>query len=304
MIAKQQTPTTSKKEPKATTAWVRFRRNKLAVAGLVVIIGLVLLAIFAPWIAPADPLRQDLLSKFAKPGAPMKASLGGSTYWLGADALGRDILSRTIWGARISLMVGFVSQTLIVLIGVTMGSMAGYYGRWVDQLISRLCDILFAFPDLLFAIAIMFVLGRGLINLFITLAIISWAGMARLVRSQVIQLKEREYVQAAKAAGAKDRWVIARHILPNAIGPIIVSASLGVPGAIMSEASLSFLGLGVQPPTATWGSMIFDGRAYLMSQPLVSIVPGVAVMITVLAFNLFGDGLRDAFDPRAKQKGA
>lgn len=302
MIAKKETPTQAN-EPKGSTPWVRFRRNKLAVAGLIVIIGLVILAIFAPWIAPADPNRQDLMSKFADPGSPMRPDLGGTTYLLGADSLGRDLLSRTIWGARISLLVGFVSQTLIVLIGVTMGSLAGFYGRWVDQTISRLCDILFAFPDLLFAIAMMFALGTGLINLFITLAVISWAGMARLVRSQVMQLKEREYVQAAKAAGAKDWWVIARHILPNALGPIIVSATLGVPGAIMSEASLSFLGLGVQPPTATWGSMIFEGRAYLMSQPLVSVVPGLAVMLTVLAFNLFGDGLRDAFDPRAKQKG-
>jgi ABC-type dipeptide/oligopeptide/nickel transport system permease subunit len=213
------------------------------------------------------------------------------------------MLSRVIWGARISLLVGFVSETLIVVIGVTMGSLAGYYGGWVDNVISRLCEILFAFPDLLFAIAMMFALGNGLLNLFITLGVISWAGMARLVRSQVLQLKEREYVQAAKAAGAKDFWVILRHILPNAIGPIIISATLGVPGAIMAEASLSFLGLGVQPPTATWGAMIYDGRPYLMSSPLVSIVPGVAVMLTVLAFNLFGDGLRDAFDPRAKQKG-
>ncbi|HLO03501.1 MAG TPA: ABC transporter permease [Symbiobacteriaceae bacterium] len=303
MIAKKETPTAAT-EPKATTPWVRFRRNKLAVAGLVVIIGLVLLAIFAPWIAPADPNRQDLLAKFAAPGTPMRASMGGSTYLFGADSLGRDLLSRTIWGARISLMVGVVSETLIVLIGVTMGSLAGYYGRWVDQVISRLCEILFAFPDLLFAIAMMFALGSGLLNLFITLAVISWAGMARLVRSQVLQLKEREYVQAAKAAGAKDWWVILRHILPNAIGPIIVSATLGVPGAIMAEASLSFLGLGVKPPTATWGYMIYDGRQYLMSNPLVSVIPGVAVMLTVLAFNLFGDGLRDAFDPRAKQKGA
>lgn len=303
MIAKKETPTAAP-EPKATTPWVRFRRNKLAVAGLVVIIGLVLLAIFAPWIAPADPNRQDLLAKFAAPGTPMRASMGGSTYLFGADSLGRDLLSRTIWGARISLMVGVVSETLIVLIGVTMGSLAGYYGRWVDQVISRLCEILFAFPDLLFAIAMMFALGSGLLNLFITLAVISWAGMARLVRSQVLQLKEREYVQAAKAAGAKDWWVILRHILPNAIGPIIVSATLGVPGAIMAEASLSFLGLGVKPPTATWGYMIYDGRQYLMSNPLVSVIPGVAVMLTVLAFNLFGDGLRDAFDPRAKQKGA
>lgn len=303
MIAKKTAPTAST-EPKATTPWVRFRRNKLAVAGLVVIIGLAVLAIFAPWIAPADPNRQDLLAKFAAPGSPMKESLGGTTYLLGADSLGRDLLSRTIWGARISLMVGVVSETLIVLIGVTMGSLAGYYGGWVDQVISRVCEILFAFPDLLFAIAMMFALGSGLLNLFITLAVISWAGMARLTRSQVIQLKEREYVQAAKAAGAKDWWVILRHILPNAIGPIIVSATLGVPGAIMAEASLSFLGLGVKPPTATWGYMIYDGRQYLMSNPLVSVIPGVAVMLTVLAFNLFGDGLRDAFDPRAKQKGA
>lgn len=303
MIAAKKEPTEQKAELKGTTPWQRFRRNKLAVVGLIVIIGLILMAIFAPWIAPADPIRQDLLSKLAKPGAPMRPDLGGSTYLLGADYLGRDILSRTIWGARISLLVGFVSETLIVLIGVTMGSLAGYYGGWVDGLISRICEILFAFPDLLFAIAMMFALGSGLLNLFITLAVISWAGMARLVRSQVLQLKEREFVQAAKAAGAKDRWVIIKHILPNALGPIIVSATLGVPGAIMAEASLSFLGLGVQPPTATWGAMIYEGRPYLMTNPLVSVVPGIAVMITVLAFNLLGDGLRDAIDPRSKQKG-
>jgi ABC-type dipeptide/oligopeptide/nickel transport system permease subunit len=289
---------------KGRTPWQRFRRNKLAVVGLVVIIALILVAVLAPWVAPADPLRQDLLSKLVKPGAPMRPDLGGTSYLFGADYLGRDLLSRTIWGARISLLVGFVSETLIVLFGVTMGSLAGYYGGWVDEVISRVCEILFAFPDLLFAIAMMFALGSGLLNLFITLAVISWAGMARLVRSQVLQLREREYVQAAKAAGAKDYWVILKHILPNALGPIIVSATLGVPGAIMAEAALSFLGLGVAPPTATWGSMIYEGRAYLMTNPLISVVPGIAVMITVLAFNLLGDGLRDAIDPRSKQKGA
>ncbi len=287
----------------APTPWSRLKQHKGAMFGLCVIGLLVLVAIFAPWLAPADPNRQDILARLAKPGTPMSADLGGSTYLLGSDQLGRDLLSRVIYGSRISLMVGVVAQTIILTIGITVGAIAGYFGGRLDRLIMRLCDILFAFPDLLFAIAIMFALGRGLINLFVALAVVNWAGMARLVRGQVLQLRERDYVEAARASGAPSAWIITRHILPNALGPIIVAATLGIPGAILSEAGLSFLGLGVQPPTATWGAMIFEGRAYLRTAPMLSVVPGAAIMLTVLAFNLLGDGMRDALDPRTVRKG-
>jgi ABC-type dipeptide/oligopeptide/nickel transport system permease subunit len=288
-------------QPKNQTAWSRLKQHKLALVGLGVIILMILVAVFAPWLAPVDPAKQDLFLKLKPPGTPF-AELGQGRYLLGADQLGRDILSRVIYGARVSLLVGFVAQSIVLVIGVTLGALAGYYGGWVDKLVMRTADVLFAFPDLLFAIAIVFVLGSGLLNVFIALSVVGWAGMARLTRSQVLQLKEREFVEAAKAAGAPDWWIIVRHILPNAVGPIIVAATLGIPGAIMSEASLSFLGLGVRPPTATWGSMIFEGKAYIKYAPLISVAPGAMIMLIVLSFNLLGDGLRDALDPRTKKR--
>ncbi|HWI53586.1 MAG TPA: ABC transporter permease [Symbiobacteriaceae bacterium] len=284
------------------TPWNRFKKHRPSLVGMVVIGLLILVAVFAPYIAPADPASQELFSKLAPPGTPFPEKWGAGSFLLGSDHMGRDLLSRLIYGSRISLLVGFVAQLVIISIGVPLGAIAGYYGGKVDRLIMRIADVMFAFPDLLFAIAIMFALGSGVINLFIALGVVGWAGMARLVRGQVLQLKESDYVEAARAAGARDWWIILRHILPNALGPIIVSVTLGIPGAIMSEASLSFLGLGVQPPTATWGAMILDGQSYLRRAPLVAVVPGIAIMITVLAFNLVGDGLRDAFDPRANKK--
>lgn len=286
---------------KQPTTWARLLRHKLAAASLVVIIALILMAIFAPYIAPSDPDRQDLFARLAKPGTPISATAGGGTYWLGADHLGRDLLSRVIFGARVSLTVGFVAQGVVLALGIPLGALAGYYGGRVDRLIMRVAEVMFAFPDLLFAIGIMFALGKGVVNLFIALGFVGWAGMARLVRGQVLQIKERDFVEGARAAGAPAWRVITRHILPNALGPIIVAATLGIPGAIMSEAALSYLGLGVQPPTATWGSMIYEGRGYLRHAPMLSIVPGVAIMLTVFAFNLLGDGLRDALDPRVRK---
>lgn len=288
--------------PRPRTAWHRLRQHKLAMAGLAFIIVLIIIAILAPVLAPADPNKQDLFARLAKPGTPFD-ELGEGTYWLGADQLGRDVLSRVIYGARISLLVGFVAECIVLLIGVTLGALAGYYGGWVDRLIMRTADVLFAFPDLLFAIAVMFALGRGLLNLFIALSVVGWAGMARLARSQVLALKERDFVEGARAIGARDRRVLLTHILPNALGPIVVAVTLGIPGAIMSEASLSYLGLGVQPPTATWGAMIYEGRSYLRHAPWMSLAPGAMIMLTVLAFNLLGDGLRDALDPRSGRRG-
>jgi peptide/nickel transport system permease protein/oligopeptide transport system permease protein len=285
------------------TRWSRFRRNKASLVGLIVIGLMIVMALLAPVLAPIDPDKQELFSRLAKAGTAFPDSYGiKGTYLLGADQLGRDLLSRLLYGSRISLLVGFVAEGMVLLIGVPLGAIAGYYGGKTDQIIMRIADVMFAFPDLLFAMAIVFALGPGLINLFIALGFVGWAGMARLVRGQVLQIKELDFVQAAKAAGAKDWWVIVRHILPNALGPIIVSVTLGIPGAIMSEASLSFLGLGVRPPTSTWGTMIFEGRGYLRHAPILSIAPGVAIMITVLAFNLVGDGLRDALDPRSNKK--
>lgn len=279
-----------------------WTRHKPAVAGLGVIGLLVMVALAAPWLAPADPNKQELFAKLAAAGSPMPAEWGGGAFLLGADHLGRDLLSRVLYGARVSLLVGFTSQAVVMALGIPLGAIAGYYGGKVDRFIMRLADVMFAFPDLLFAMGVMFALGRGLLNLFIALGFVGWAGMARLVRGQVLQLKERDFVEAARAAGAPNWWIILRHILPNALGPMIVAATLGIPGAIIGEAALSFLGLGVQPPTATWGAMIYEGRGYLRTAPMLSVVPGVAIMLTVLAFNLLGDGLRDALDPRSQTR--
>jgi len=280
-------------------AWRRLKRNRAAMVGLVMIVLLVIVALTAGLISPADPYEQDLYSRLAPPGAPSSITRTG-TYPLGSDQLGRDILSRLLYGSRISLAVGVVSELVVLLLGVTLGALAGYYGKWVDSVIMRVGDIMFAFPDLLFCIAIMFVLGPNIFNVFIAISVVGWAGMARLVRSQVLYLKETQFVESAKAQGLSDFRIITRHILPNCLGPIIVSVTLGIPGAIMAEASLSFLGLGAQPPIASWGSMIYFARPYIRVAPLFSIFPGLAIAYTVFAFNLFGDGLRDALDPRLK----
>lgn len=273
-------------------AWLRLKRNKAAMVGLFFVILLVVVAIFAEVIAPHDPYIQDLEYRLKPPTAQ---------HLLGTDDYGRDILSRIIYGARVSLMVGVISEGIALIIGVLLGAIAGYYGGKVDNIIMRLCDIMFAFPELLFCIGIMFALGPGIYNVFIAIGFVGWAGYARLVRGQILSLKKMEFVEAAHASGAKDFRIIFKHILPNTLAPIIVMLTLSIPGAIMSEASLSFLGLGAQPPMASWGSMIFDGRSYLRTFPWFSITPGIAIMLTVLGFNLFGDGLRDALDPRLKR---
>ncbi|MDI3481861.1 MAG: peptide/nickel transport system permease protein [Tepidanaerobacteraceae bacterium] len=273
-------------------AWLRLKKNKAAMVGLFFVLILVFTAIFAGVIAPHDPYAQNLDYRLKPPTAE---------HPLGTDDYGRDILSRIIYGARVSLMVGIISEGIALTIGVVLGALAGYYGGRVDNIIMRLCDIMFAFPELLFCIGIMFALGPGIYNVFIAIGFVGWAGYARLVRGQILSLKKMEFVEAAHASGAKDSRIILKHILPNTLAPIIVMLTLSIPGAIMSEASLSFLGLGAQPPMASWGSMIYDGRSYLRTFPWFSIAPGIAIMLTVLGFNLFGDGLRDALDPRLKR---
>ena len=269
----------------------RLKKNKMAMFCAIIVILLVLIAIFAPMIAPYDTDVQDYASILQ---SPSKAHL------LGTDEYGRDILSRIIYGTRVSLSVGLLAQVLDTLIGVTLGALAAYYGGWVDTLISRIMEIFAAFPDLIFAMGIMFVIGPGIKNIFIALGLLTWVRTARMVRGQILQLKEKEYVEAAKASGATAFHTITKHLIPNCISTVIVLVTLGIPNAIMYEASLSFLGLGIQPPTASWGSMISFAQPYISYLPTYSIFPGIAIMITVIAFNIFGDGLRDALDPKMK----
>lgn len=272
-------------------AFVRLKKDKIAVTCLVFIILLVLVAIFAPFIAPYDQAYQDTANILSGPSAE---------HWLGTDEFGRDILSRIIYGSRVSLSVGLIAEAIAVSIGVLLGAIAGYYGGKVDAVISRIIEIFASFPHILFAIVIMFVLGTGVINVFLAIGFVGWTSFARIIRAQVMQLKEKEFVEAAKASGGNDFKIIIRHLIPNCLSTIIVVITMAIPSDIMYEASLSFLGLGVQPPIASWGEMISMARKYLRTNPTYSIFPGVALVLTVLAFNLLGDALRDALDPKLK----
>jgi peptide/nickel transport system permease protein len=267
-------------------------RNFAFTAGLLLTLALVVCALLAPQLAPHDPLQPA--------GARLEAP--SDAYPLGLDELGRDVLSRIVWGARVSLRVGFSVVLLASLIGVTLGAISGYFGGIVDVLIMRLCDILLAFPGILLAIALVAVLGPSLNNVILALAIIGWVGYARLVRGQVLKVREMEFVTAAKALGAKSPRVIALHVLPNVMNPVIVMATLGLAGAILSEAALSFLGLGVQPPTPSWGAMLTYGRQYLGLANHLTIFPGAAIMAAVMGLNFLGDGLIDALDPKYRKE--
>ena len=270
----------------------RLFSNRLVVLAAAVLAILIAAAALAPLVAPYDPAKQSLAESLQGPSAK---------HILGTDEFGRDILSRIIYGTRISLSVGIVSQVIACCGGVLMGAIAGYYGGVADAAISRTMEIFAAFPELLFAIGIMFVLGPGVINVFVALGLLSWTHYARLVRGQVMQLREMEYAQACVVCGGSDARVILRHLLPNCFSTIIVLVTLGIPGAILTEASLSYIGLGVQPPTASWGQMISAAQQYISFYPYYSVAPGLAIIVTVLAFNIFGDGLRDAVDPRLRR---
>lgn len=272
-------------------AWKRLKKNKVAMISLAAIILIAIIAIFAPFIAPYDPYATDSFNTLTGPSAE---------HWLGTDNLGRDILSRIIYGARISLLVGVVCEAIAVPIGVVMGCLAGYYGGWVDMVISRIIEVLGSFPFIIFAICVMFVLGTGIMNVFIALGAIGWLGHARQIRAAVIQLKQEEFVQAAIASGSSDFSIITKHLIPNCLSTIIVIATIDIPSDIMFEATLSFMGLGVQPPEPSWGSMINEARTFMRVAPTFSLFPGIAIMILVLAFNTLGDGLRDALDPKLK----
>ncbi len=258
-------------------------------AGAAIIVLLLFAALLAPAIAPHNPLRQDLANDLIAHSAD---------HWLGTDKLGRDILSRTLYGARISLTVGAATVTLSLAIGLIIGSLAGYCGGWIDLLLMRLVDILLAFPGILLAIAFTAVLGPGLDHVILALCLIGWTSYARLVRGEIIALREREFIQAARALGGSPKRVIARHLLPNLLAPLLIQATFGLAAAIIAEGSLSFLGLGVEPPTPSWGSMLNDGRQFLLVAPHLTTYPGLAIMITVFALNLVGDGLQERFQAR------
>jgi len=269
-----------------------LRSDPRAWFGVSVVTLLVFLAIAAPLVARHDPIQIDLINQLSPPSAD---------HWLGTDIQGRDVWARLVYGARISLSVGIVSQGIALLLGVTLGLIAGYYGRWVDELVMRLADITLAFPTLLLLIAMVAALQPSLGVVFVTIGVVGWAGMARLVRGQVLVVRHLEYVQASRALGGRDLRIILVHVLPGVLAPVIIAATLGVAGAIIAESSLSFLGLGVQPPTPSWGAMIADGRdlSQLRHAPWTSLFPGLAIGAAVLGFNLLGDALRDAMDPRA-----
>jgi ABC-type dipeptide/oligopeptide/nickel transport system permease subunit len=271
-----------------------LKRDARAWFGVLVVLLMVVAALAAPFIARHDPTDVDLINQLQGPSAE---------HWMGTDIQGRDVWARLVYGARISLSVGLVSQGIALGLGLLLGLIAGYYGKWVDELVMRLADVTLAFPTLLLLIALVAALQPSLTVVFLTIGLVGWAGMARLVRGQVLVVRELEYVQAMRALGARNGRIIARHVLPAVIAPVLIAATLGVAAAVMAEAALSFLGLGVQPPTPSWGAMIADGRdlSQLRGAPWTSLFPGLAIGMTVLGFNLLGDALRDALDPRAKR---
>jgi peptide/nickel transport system permease protein len=270
----------------------RLLRNFAFTLGAVLTIALIVVALAAPLLAPFDPDAQDTSRRLEPPSRQ---------HVLGLDDLGRDVLSRIVFGARVSLRVGFSVVVIGSLIGVTLGAIAGYFGGAWDTVIMRICDILLAFPGILLAIALVAVLGPSLNNVILALAVINWVGYARLTRGQVLKIREMEYVTAAKALGARSPRVIVHHVLPNVINPVIVMATLGLAGAILAEAALSFLGLGVQPPTPSWGAMLTSGRQYLGIANHLAIFPGIAIMLAVMGLNFLGDGLIDALDPKYRK---
>jgi len=270
-----------------------LRNNKLALFGVIIIFLLVFIAIFAPFIAPHDSVDQELKKRLSSPS---------SEYPLGTDHLGRCILSRLIYGARISLPIAMTVIGITFAIGVTIGAISGYLGGVTDEIIMRIVDVLLTFPGLILALAIIAALGPGIFNAMIALVVVGWAGYTRIVRGSVLSVKEKDFVEGVRALGASDFYILVRHILPNVIAPVIPLAMLGIGYVILAVAGLSFLGLGAQPPMPEWGAMLNDGRAFMRSAPHLMIFPGLAIMVTVLAFNLLGDGLRDALDPRARMR--
>jgi len=278
-------------EPPKKTFWRYFKKNKLAVGGLVVIVITFLIAGFASFMAPQDPGKTDVSVKLHPPS---------SQHVLGTDQLGRDVFSRMLYGSRISLSVGFVAVAISILIGVLVGALAGYYGGWADSFLMRFVDIMICFPSFFLILTVVALLGPSLLKVMFVIGITSWMGTSRFVRAEFLSLRERDFVQAAQALGVKDLRIIFRHILPNALAPVFVTATLDVATAILVEAGLSFLGFGAQPPAPSWGNILTEGRTYIFDAWWLTLFPGLAILITVLSFNLLGEGLRDALDPRLR----
>jgi peptide/nickel transport system permease protein len=271
--------------------WQRFTKNELALAGAIIVVCLFVVSLLAPWISPYDPTEIHLDNILASPSAK---------HWLGTDQLGRDVMSRMIWGSRISLKVGFVSTGIAILIGTLLGAVAGYYGRGVDAFIMRFVDIMLCFPTFFLILAVIAVLEPSIWNIMVIIGITGWMGITRLVRADFISLKERDFVQAARAIGASDFRIIFVHILPNAMASILVAATLGIAGAILTESALSFLGIGVQPPTPSWGNILTAGKDNIDIAWWLSLFPGLAILVTVLGYNMLGEGIRDTLDPRLR----
>lgn len=281
-----------------TDAWRRLKQDRAAILGAIISICLLLVAVFAPWLAPFDPNYQNIAEGLSDIGAPVGPN---STFWLGTDYLGRDLLSRLIYGARVSMLVGIVGNGLAVLIAVLLGATAAYAGGWVELVIMRFTDVMMAFPILLLAIALSTILRPGVDILILIIAVLYWVYLARIIHGRVLSIKEEDYVMAARAIGAGHRRIVVRHIFPHLVSEAVVYATLGVASTILTEAQLSYLGLGIQPPTASWGNMIAEGQSYFRNAPWLIIFPGLMLMFTVLGFNLMGDGLRDALDPQQRR---
>lgn len=269
-----------------------FTINRLALFGALIVGIIAFLAIFAPLVATYDPNKINLQDALIGPS---------KEHLLGTDSLGRDLFSRMVYGARISLSVGFVAVGIAVLIGIILGSIAGYYGKWIDSIISRIIDIMLCFPTFFLILSTIAVLGPNIWNIMIIIGFTNWMGVARLIRAEILSLKEREFIEAARAVGASDLRIIVRHLIPNGIGPVLVSATLGVAGAILLESGLSFLGLGVQPPTPSWGNILTEAKSTLGIAWWITVFPGLAILITVLGYNLVGEGLREIFNPHRRR---
>lgn len=279
----------------AALAWTAFRRSPLALAGFVIVAGFVVIAILAPFLATQNPLAQDLSSRLSAPSA---------RHPLGLDSLGRDVLSRLVYGTRISVVSGISVVAAAILFGTTAGTAAGWRGGWWDETLMRLTDMFLAFPSLVLAMAISAILGPSLKNALIAIAVTSWPSYARLARAQTLAIRPRNYIEAAKAQGARELSIVVRHLIPNAIAPLFVQATLDIGGIILTAAGLAFIGFGAQPPTPEWGLMVSEGRSFLMDQWWIATFPAVAILLLVLGFNLLGDGVRDVLDPRLRKAGS
>ena len=280
---------------KGSTLWQRYRRHKLAVVGLGFMILVVFIAVFAPWLGTIDPTKTSLMDSLKPPSRD---------HWLGTDLSGRDVWSRIAYASRVSLIAGVASTLLASVIAVILGTISGYYGGFIDNVIMRVTDVIMCIPDLIIIMALVSVLGPGLLNIVIAIGVLGWTGKTRLLRAQILAVREKEYVTAARCSGASDRRIMLRHILPNSFSPLLVAGTLSVAGAILTEASLSFLGFGILPPSPSWGEMLNAARSFtrLQENPWIWMPPGIMILLTVLAINFIGDGLRDSLDPRQKER--